>query len=623
MNQARYLKLNLPEPAVSVERRADDSLLLRSPEPLLPYPDRITDRLFQTAAEAPDRTVIAQRVAGADWRRVSYGEAAGLVRRLAQALRRRGLSAERPLIMLSGSSIEHALLAFAALHAGVPYASVTPAYALLSSDYAKLRHVVQLLTPGLVFVQDAAPFARAIEAAIPDGTEVVTVSEASAIAATPFGLLLGEGDIADETLGRALPDDIAKFLFTSGSTGLPKAVTVTHSMWCANQQMFIQAMPFLAEKPPVFVDWLPWHHTSGGNQTIGMTLYLGGTLYIDDGKPTREGMAETVRNLRELSPTACFSVPKGFAELMPRLAADPELARHFFSSIQCFFYSGAALPPSLLAEMDRLSERAIGLRVPVLSAYGATETAPFSLVANWPSERPGLAGLPMPGVTAKLVPFGDKYEVRVAGPLLTPGYWRQPELTAKLFDSEGFLCLGDSLTFVDPQQPEKGLAFSGRISEDFKLTTGTWVNVGQLRDRFLRETGLVVRDIVVTGENRDEVGALVFLSAQECGDMLGQPDMPLADMARHPELRAHLRRVLDTLAAKSTGSSTFIARATVLPEEPSAAAGEVTDKGSIGQRATLANRDEIVEALYSDPQAVDAMMAGEPPRSEPLRALVV
>lgn len=536
-----------------------------------------------------------------------------MVRSVAGALRKRGLGPDRPIAILSGSSIEHGLLTFAALHAGVPFASVTPAYSLLSSDHAKLRHVVSLLTPGLVFVQDATPFAKAIAAAVPADTEIVAVRGELPRGVTAFEeLLAGSEEEGDGVVPG--PDDLAKFLFTSGSTGMPKAVAVTHRMWCSNQQMFIQAMPFLAERPPVFVDWLPWHHTSGGNQTIGMTLYLGGTLYIDEGKPTREGMAETVRNLRDVAPSACFSVPKGFAELMPRLAAEPELARRFFSSISVFFYSGAALPAPLLDQMDTLSERAIGRRVPVMSAYGATETSPFSLIANWPSERPGLAGLPMPGVTAKLVPFGDKYEVRVAGPHVTPGYWRQPELTAKLFDEEGYLCLGDSVAFLDESRPELGLAFSGRIAEDFKLTSGTWVNVGQLRDRFLRESGLVVRDIVVTGENSDEIGALVFLSPQEAADLVGDASLSLAALAAHATIRDHIQGVLDRLAAQATGSSTFVALAVILPDEPSAAAGEVTDKGSIAQRATLANRRSLVEAMHATPDRVDALEAAGPVR---------
>ncbi|SMH54330.1 feruloyl-CoA synthase [Mesorhizobium australicum] len=612
MPKPQYVALNVPAPAVDVERRGDGVLMLRSPDPLRDYPDRLTDRLFETAAAYPERVLIAQRIDGGDWRRVTYGEAARFVRTIAGALRRRGLGPDRPIVILSGSSIEHGLLTFAALHAGVPYASVTPAYSLLSTDYAKLRHVVNLLTPGLVFVQDAAPFANSLAQAVPADVEIVAVKGDFPHGVTGFDTLLSGSMDDDAQAPRPGPDDLAKFLFTSGSTGMPKAVAVTHRMWCANQQMFIQAMPFLGEQPPVFVDWLPWHHTSGGNQTIGMTLYLGGTLYIDDGKPTREGMAETVRNLRDVTPTTCFSVPKGFAELMPRLAADPELARRFFSSVGVFFYSGAALPPPLLEQMDTLSERSIGKRVPVMSAYGATETSPFSLIANWPSERPGLAGLPMPGVDTKLVPFGDKYEVRVAGPHVTPGYWRQPDLTAKLFDEEGYLCLGDSVDFLDPERPERGLAFSGRIAEDFKLTSGTWVNVGQLRDRFLSASGLVVRDIVVTGENRDEIGALVFLSPQEAADMAGDASLPLASLARHPAIRAHIQSVLDTLAEQSTGSSTYIARVAILPDEPSAAAGEVTDKGSIGQRATLANRRALVDSLYDAPASVDAVEAASP-----------
>lgn len=612
MPKPLYVALDVPAPAVEVERGDGGVLVLRSPDPLRDYPDRLTDRLFQTAAAHPERVLIAQRGDGGDWRRVTYGEAARLVRRIAAGLRRRALGPDRPIAILSGSSIEHGLLTFAALHAGVPYASVTPAYSLLSTDFAKLRHVVNLLTPGLIFVQDAASFAKAIADSVTIDTEIVAAKGDLPRGVTAFDDLLAEPVEDEADASQPGPDDIAKFLFTSGSTGMPKAVVVTHRMWCSNQQMFIQTMPFLGERPPVFVDWLPWHHTSGGNQTIGMTLYLGGTLYIDEGKPTREGMAETVRNLQDVAPTACFSVPKGFAELMPRLAADPELAKRFFSSVSVFFYSGAALPPPLLEQMDTLSERSIGRRVPVMSAYGATETSPFSLIANWPSERPGLAGLPMPGVDAKLVPFGEKFEVRVAGPHVTPGYWRQPDLTAKLFDEEGYLCLGDSVAFLDAARPELGLAFSGRIAEDFKLTSGTWVNVGQLRDRFLRENGLVVRDIVVTGENMDEIGALIFLSPQEAADLVGDAALPLGALAEHPKILAHIQSALDTLAAQSTGSSTYLARALILPDEPLAAAGEVTDKGSIGQRATLTNRRTLVEAMYGEPESVRTLRAAPP-----------
>jgi feruloyl-CoA synthase len=584
------------------QRRDDGTLLMRSADPLSPHVDRLTDRLFETAVAHPDRVLIARRENGTgEWVRVTYGEAAPRIRAMARALHARGLSAERPVVMLSGSSIEHALLAFGALVAGIPYASVTPAYALLDKTHEKLRHVLKLLTPGLVFVQEAAPFAAALAHVAP-GTEIVQGADIAGLAA------------AGDDPAPPAPDDIAKFIFTSGSTGLPKAVTITHRMWAANQQMFLQAFPFLGETPPVFTDWLPWHHVSGNNQVIGMTLFLGGSLWIDDGKPLRELMPLTVRNLRDVPPSACFSVPKGFAELVPYLRQDADFARAFFGAVSMFFYSGASLAAQLQADLHALSEAAIGRRVPVFSAYGATETGPFALVANWESARTGLAGLPMAGVELKLAPLGGKFEARLRGPNITPGYWRDPERTASAFDDEGYLRLGDSLGLVDPDDPASGLAFEGRIAEDFKLSTGTWVNLGRLRDQFLTLAGLTARDIVLAGENRDSIGGLVFLSEQDAGDLVrmsgqatnGAPG--LADLATHPAIRAHFQRVVDQLAALSTGSSTRIAWVQIMPDLPDPLTGEVTDKGSISQAGVLKSRAELIADLYHDPAAKGALL---------------
>lgn len=616
---ARYIDLELGSREV-VKQQRGANLHLLSPVPLARYPDRLTDCFFATAKSAPRRVWMAQRSPNRDWVELSYGEAGELVERLTSSLRVRNLSADRPVAILSGSSLEHALLILACLNAGVPYACVTPAYSLLSADLAKLRHVLALLTPGLIFADDASRYERALEC-VADDCEIVVKTGAGPHRFTSFQ------ELSAGAPGRALsdgprPDDIAKFLFTSGSTGMPKAVIVTHRMWCANLQMFAQAMPFMARVPPVFVDWLPWHHTSGGNQSFGMTLFFGGSLYIDDGRPTRDGMPETVRNLKDIRPTSYFSVPKGMSELLPYLRVDPEFARKFFQGISMFFYSGAALPAPLLKEWDELSVRATGRRVPVMSAYGATETAPFVFIANWPSERTGLAGVPLPGVDAKLIPIDGKYEVRVKGPMATPGYWRQPDLTGKLYDEEGYLCLGDSLSFVDESRPELGMSFDGRIAEDFKLTTGTWVNVGSLRDRFLREVGLIARDVVITGENRDAVGGLVFLSPDDCSDLIGKSTTP-SNPATHPRVLAHLQRALDRLAQSSTGSSTFISRVLIIPREPVVEAGEVTDKGSISQRRVLANRAAEIERLYRDGEGVIVAQAGTKSENELMRPKVM
>ena len=600
-HRAAFRPLALGPRSVISEEREDECIVMRSGEALGDHPTSLTSRIIDGARDHPDRTMLAQRrTPGGPWHRISYADVARAMRAVAQALLDRGVTPERPVAILSGASLEHAVVAYAAMHVGIPYAPINPAYSLLSSDFRKLGHMLDLLTPGLILCDDHALFARAIEAAAPSDCEIVAASvQASDV--TRFNDLLATppSPAVTEAAAAVGPDTVAKILFTSGSTGLPKGVINTQRMLCSAQQMFAQAFPFVAKRPPVLVDWLPWHHTSGANQILGVIPYLGGTLYIDAGKPTPEGMTTTIANLQEVVPTAYFTVPKGLAELIPHLRADTAFAQRFFADVDFVFYSGAALSTPVLEAFDQLSVAATGYRTPIMSAYGATETAPFALVANWPSEVTGLAGVPLPGVELKLSPAQGKYEARLKGPNVTPGYWRQPDLTRKAFDAEGYLRFGDAMAFVGDDR-STGLRFDGRLSEDFKLSTGTWVNVGGLREVLLAEAGMAMHDVVIVGEGRDQVGALAFLALEACRDLAGEPLQDHGDAARHPRVRAHVEAALARLAARATGSSTFVARAILQPSPPRADASEITDKGSLNARAVLANRADELAALYTD-----------------------
>jgi len=615
---SRYRFVCLGPRDVEVERRADGSVLLRSPHPLGPYPRKLTDCLVRAARNHPERVFLAVRRSPSEWRTLTYRDALASVRRIATALLARGLCTERPIAILSGASIEHALIALAAMHVGIPFAPVSPAYSLASPDLARLRHVLSLLTPGLIFAQNGSAFARALTQAVPRETElVVQESPPSGRPATRFEELerVVESPALDAASERVGPDSVAKVLFTSGSTGFPKGVINTQRMLCANQQMFFEALPLTATEPPVLVDWLPWHHTSGSNQILGMTLYHGGTLYIDEGRPLPEAIGATVRNLREIAPTLYFTVPRGYAELVPHLKAERAFRERFFSRVRMFYYSGASLPQAVVAQLDEIALETCGERIPMLCGYGSTETAPFALCANWLTEGSGLAGLPVPGVELKLAPQGAKYEARVRGPNVTPGYWREAERTRAVFDEEGFLRTGDALSWVDERDPARGLAFDGRLAEDFKLTTGTWVSTGALRARLVAASPLI-QDAVITGEGRDEVGALIFpdlgacRAACGCGENHGRfdPHEILAD----PRVAEALQAALEGLAAESTGTSTFVARALILEEPPSSAAGEITDKGSINQRAVLAHRAARLEELYAEPASKAVHRARRP-----------
>jgi feruloyl-CoA synthase len=594
--------ISFGDPAVTIERRGDGIVYLRPKTALGDYPRRITDRLHHWADAAPNRIFMAERTAGG-WREITYAQLLRSARRIASGLLARDLSPERPVVILSGNSIDHALIAFGALYAGIPFCPVSPAYSLISKDYGKLRFLMTLLTPGLVFADDATKFSNALRANVPEGTEIAAsrgevqgrhITVLADLVATPDHPRL---DAAHDAIG---PDTIAKFLLTSGSTGNPKAVINTQRMICANQVMLRETLAFLKDEPPVIVDWLPWNHTFGGNHNIGLTLYNGGSMYLDEGKPIPGGIEETVRNLREVSPTVYFNVPKGYESLLPYLRDDAQLRAKFFARLHAMFFSGAALSPYIWNSLDELAVQETGVRVPMLTGLGATETSPFFMSVKPATSRSGHVGLPVSGNDAKLIPNNGKLEVRAKGPNVTPGYWRQPDLTAAAFDEEGFYKFGDAIKPADPGDWHAGFDFDGRISEDFKLASGTWVSVGPLRARFVAACAPLVRDVVIAGINRDELSALVVLDLDGC--RVANPALPAGDLAAAASdstVRREFAERLQAFAATATGSSTRITRAVLLDTPLSIDRGEVTDKGSINQRAVLEHRAGLIEELYS------------------------
>jgi feruloyl-CoA synthase len=576
-------------------------------QPLADFPARLSDRFRQWATQAPERTFIARRVKGADgalgdWRHISYAQAWQSARSIAQGLIDRGLNAERPVAILSENSLEHALMAMGCLLAGVPFVPVSPPYSLVSVDYDKLKHVLKTVTPGLVFAQDAR-YAKAINATVAADLEVVmaegtlnerTATSFDALCATPAT------DAVDRAMAATGPDTIVKFLFTSGSTKLPKAVINTNRMWCANQQQMSQSMPVLLEQPLVLVDWLPWNHTFGGNHNFGMVVYHGGTLYIDDGKPTPALMHETLRNLREVAPTVYFNVPTGFEAIANAMKTDDALRKNFLSRVKMFFYAGAALAQPVWDSLYESEEREIGERIVMTSGLGMTESGPFGLFVTSPNVRAGDLGVPTPGMELKLVDMEGKTEIRYRGPNITPGYWRAPQETAEAFDDEGYFKTGDAVKWIDETDVHLGLKFDGRIAEDFKLATGTFVSVGPLRGKIIAAGAPYIQDVVLTGLNLKEVGAMVF-PTPKVREIAGLPaDAPLADVLAAAPVLAHFQTVVNELARTATGSANRIARMCLLSEPPTIDKGEITDKGSINQRAVLTHRAETVTKLHDD-----------------------
>jgi feruloyl-CoA synthase len=565
--------MRLAPAKVEVEKRVDGSMLLRSPQKLAPYARCVTEWLVQWSDHAPERVFLAERGKNDSWRKLTYREAYGSVRRIAQALLERGLNAQKPVAILSDNSIDHALLALAAMHVGIPVAPISPAYSLMSKDFGKLKTIFDLVKPGLVYAAEPQKFGPALEAV---GATSASVAEL---------LETNPGSLLEREFLQLKPAAIAKILFTSGSTGTPKGVINTHAMLCANQQMLAQAWPFVEDRPPVIVDWLPWNHTFGGNHNFNLVLRNGGTLYIDGGKPVPILVENTVKNLKEIASTMYFNVPRGYDLLLPYLEQDAALRQNFFKDLDVLFYAAASLPQNLWDRLRNLAKKENNTRLAMLSAWGSTETSPLATSVHFPMERPGVIGLPVAGCELKLVPDAGKLEVRVRGPHVTPGYYARPDLTQAAFDEEGFYRIGDAVKLAKPDDPSAGVVFDGRVAEDFKLSTGTWVSAGAVRVRLIAAADPLIQDAVITGHDRDQVGALVFLSP-------ATKDMsPVA-------VRSRLA-VLEKLAQEG-GSSTYPARVLVMNEPPSIDANEITDKGYMNQRAVLERRAALVAKLYSD-----------------------
>lgn len=578
---------------------SDGSILLKLEQNLGDFPEKLTEKLIYWADKTPDKTFIARRFQEG-WGEISYSKTLQKIESIAQYLLNQHFDEEQTIVILSENSLEHALLALAAVHIGIPYSPVSPPYSLVSDDFGKLKHCLELMTPKLIFAQDGKVYEKALTLAktmFPDA-QIVTVEHS---ADTDFSELLTTEptEAVAQAHQQIKADTVAKILFTSGSTGLPKGVINTQRMWCANLQQITQTFPFLETEPPVFVDWLPWNHTFGGNHNFGLTLYNGGTLYIDDGKPTPKGIETTVQNLREISPTAYFNVPKGFEILVPYLEKEPELRKTFFQNLHFFFYAGASLAQPIWNRLEELAEETTGRKVPIITGLGCTESGPSAMFAAWEGSFSGLLGVPVAGMNVKLVPDGDKLEARYHAPNVTPGYWRNPEATAKAFDEEGYYKTGDAVRFLDENNPSKGLVFDGRIAEDFKLSTGTWVNVGVLKSKILSVGSPVVQDVVIAGLDKEYVGAILFLNPDACRKLSGlSPESSNKEAFLHETVQKYIDQLLVQLGKTATGSANRVAKAVVAVDPPSIDLGEITDKGSLNQRAVLKHRANLVAQLY-------------------------
>ena len=585
--------------------------MIESPVALGRYETQIGQMLRRWARQTPLSPFLAERDTDGRWIRLCYAEAADRADSVSQALLDRNLSLKRPVMVLSGNSIEHALLSLGAMQVGIPVVPVSPAYSLLSGDHQRLKALFELCSPGLIYVSDCDQFTPALAALPLAGTELVTgANNGAGSSATAFTDLLATP--AQGAVNRAFdavgPETVAKVLFTSGSTGACKGVINTHRMLCSNQKSLALVWPFIEKTRPLLLDWLPWNHTFGGNHNFTLVLRNGGVMYIDAGKPLPELIEQTIDNLREVSPTMYFNVPAGYSMLLPYLEDDKVLCEHFFRNLKLLMFAAAALPKDLWERLERLSVAVLGRKIPITSAWGTTETAPLATTAHFPIEDIANIGIPVPGVSVKMLPFGDKMELRVKGPNITPGYHRRSELTAKMFDEEGYYLAGDAGSLVDPLDPARGILFDGRITEDFKLMTGTWVSAGTVRVNAIAAASPLVRDAVVTGSNRPDIGLLAWLNDAAGEQFLTGSGQPLSlPLILNPVIRARLVKDLAGYNIRNPGSSRCIRRIILMSEPPEIDAGEITDKGYINQRAVQDRRADLVERLYAespDPEVI-------------------
>jgi len=598
---AEFHPIDVVDIPIEVIEKEDGVQLVQCREALQPFATRLTDRLESWAEKTPDRIFIGEKVRGS-WETLTYQEVLNQVQLIATNLLKYDLSENRPIMILSGNSIDHLLLMLAGMYIGVPVSPISPAYSLISTDYGKLKHASSILTPGLIFTDDLEAFEPAIKAINQSQAHIVAsnIGSSSLTARSFDAFKTGRIDpMIFNARDNVVGSTIAKFLFTSGSTGLPKAVINTQEMICANQEMIRSVFRFMKIEPPTLIDWLPWNHTFGGNHNIGIVLYNGGSLYIDHGKPTPNAIQETIENLKTISPDVYFNVPKGYELVVDALEKDSALASNFFKNLKMTFFAGAGLSQHVWDRLDQLSIHYTGKKIPMVSGLGATETAPSALFASIKECASGVIGTPCPGVTIKLIPNGDKTEIRVKAVTVTPGYWKNEEQTAAAFDEEGFYCLGDAVKYIDPKDPQRGFLFDGRVSEDFKLNTGTWVSVGALRSKMIEHFAPFIQDVVITGHNEAFIGALIFPNVAECARHADLSPTSADSTLKNQSVRKLFKKRLQSFAAQSTGSSTKVHKLVLLTEPASIDAHEITDKGSINQRAVLAQRASFVNEIYS------------------------